>query len=613
MTRRVVVTLSSVVFTTIHTISSFAQTPTVVVTATRTAQTVDSSLAPVTVFTRSDIERYQATSVEDLLRTVPGLSLSNNGGAGKTSAAFLRGAESDHTLVLLDGIKIGSATTGAAALSDIPIEQIERIEVVRGPRSSLYGSEAIGGVIQVFTRRGGGALQPSASITAGSNQTVKLAGNLSGGGERAWFNAGVSGSETEGFNACRAQAATEFGGCFTDEPDLDGYRNVAATVRGGYRFESGAQIEAYTLRSDGDVDYDGGFQNQSDNLQQAIGGRLETPVSAVWLMVLGAGRSSDESDNFKDGTFSSRFNTRRDVVSLQNDVTLTPTQLLTVGLDYQKDEVDSTTVYEKTSRDTRAVFVQHQISLAKHDAQISARRDHNEQFGDESTGSLAWGYSFDSKLRATASFGTAFKAPTFNELYFPAFGNPDLQPETARSVNLGLTSPWYGGRWSINGFQTEVDDLIAFDATINAPSNVDQARLRGLELELSQRINGWALNLAATLLDAENQSSGSNKGKLLPRRAERILAADIDRELGRYRFGGRFFSAGGRFDDLANTRKLGGYTTVDLRAEYRVSDAWRLQTRLENIFDKQYETAAFYNQPGRGIFVSIRYQPGAKS
>lgn len=613
MTRRVVVALLPVIFATFYSNSNLAQTPTVVVTATRTAQTVDSSLAPVTVFTRSDIERYQATSVADVLRVVPGLSLSNNGGPGKTSAVFLRGAESDHTLVLVDGIKIGSATTGAAALSDIPIEQIERIEVVRGPRSSLYGSEAIGGVIQVFTRRGGGVLRPSVSASVGSDQTKKLAANLSGGGERAWFNAGVSGSETEGFNACRAQAATDFGGCFTDEPDRDGYRNVAATLRGGYRFESGSQIDVYTLRSDGHVDYDGGFQNQSDNIQQTFGGRLETSISAAWQVGLSAGRSSDESDNFKDGTFSSRFNTQRDVVSWQNDFSVTQAQLLTLGVDYQKDSVDSTTVYEKTSRDTRAVFAQHQFSLANHDAQISARRDRNEQFGNENTGSLAWGYTFNSKLRATASFGTAFKAPTFNELYFPSFGNPTLQPEKARSVNLGLTSPWNGGRWSINGFQTDIDDLIAYDALIDAPSNVDQARLRGLELELSQRINGWELDLSATLLDAENQSSGSNKGKSLPRRAERSLAADIDRKLGRYRLGGRLFSAGARFDDLANTRKLGGYTTVDLRGEYSVGDAWRLQVRLENIFDKQYETAAFYNQPGRGILLSLHYKPVGKS
>lgn len=581
----------------------------VVVTATRTARTVDETLASVTVITREDIERLQASTVLDLLRGTPGLSITNNGGLGKSTSVFLRGTESDHVLVLIDGVKVGSATLGTAAFQDIPVEQIERIEIVRGPRSSLYGSEAIGGVIQIFTRKGGGALRPYLSFGGGSYQTYNASAGVSGGGERGWFNLSASGLTTEGFNACNGKPSPGGAGCFTYEPDKDGYRNASGSVRAGYRFTNSAEVDVNALRAEGKNRFDGSFVNESQSVQQVLGGRLRLTPLAAWHMTLAAGQSRDDSDNFKDGAFKSRFDTTRDTVSLQNDITLGQTHLVTVGLDYQNDKIDSTEAYAVTARDNEGLFAQYQGAFGPQNVQFAVRRDDNEQFGEHTTGGLAWGYDLDKDLRVTASYGTAFKAPTFNELYFPDFGNPNLRPEESRSYELGVRGKNAWGGWSLSAYQTDVDDLIAFDAATFAPANIDEARIRGIEAVLSVRLSEWQLRSSLTLLDPENRASGANYGKVLPRRAEQALRVDLDRTFGKFRVGGSLLSEGRRYDDLANTREMGGYAILNLRGEYVLTRAWRLQARIENLFDKEYETASYYNQPGRSFFVTLRYQP----
>lgn len=578
----------------------------VVVTATRTAQTADETLAAVSVLTRKDIERRQAQSVPELLHGLAGVNIDNNGGPGKTSSLFLRGTESDHVLVLIDGIKVGSATVGSAALQLLPIDQIERIEVVRGPRSSLYGSEAIGGVIQIFTRKGGGALRPFFSLGGGSDQTYSAGAGVAGGGERGWFSAGLEGFGTQGFDACYG---SDSAGCFTVEPDDDSHRSLAGSLRAGYRFENGAEVDFHALRADGETDFDGGFVNETETVQQVFGASARFSPSAWWQVGLSAGRSEDQSDNFKDGAFQTRFDTERDTFSLQNDFSIGDAHLATLGLDYQDDKVDSATEYVETSRDNQGVFGQYLTTLGRHDLEFSLRHDDNAQFGTHTTGGVAWGFAPRGGLRLTAAYGTAFKAPTFNDLYFPDYGNPDLKPEEAASVELGVRGETGWGAWSVNAYRTEIDNLIGFDAAAFAPGNVDESRIRGVEGVLSTQLAQWALNTYLTWQDPKNQSSGPNQGNLLARRAEHSLRMDVDRDFKKFSLGATLNGVSKRYDDLASTHKLGAYATLDLRAEYAFSKALRLQARLTNVFDRDYETAAFYNQPGRDIFIALRYRP----
>lgn len=598
------------------------QRKTVIVTATRTAQTADEVLSSVTVISREDIERRQARSVEDLLRGTQGISITNNGGPGKNTSVFMRGTESDHILVLIDGVRAGSATSGGAAYGNIPIEQIERIEIVRGPRSSLYGSEAIGGVIQIFTRKGGKeGVTPSFSIGGGSYGTFNGSAGLSGRSKRGWFNMNMSGKNTNGFNSCSGKPSPKGAGCFTNEPDRDGYQNVAGSFRAGYLFKNGLDIETNFMRSSGKVDYDGTSVNKSELVQQVFGGKARYSPFEFWKVTLAGGRSRENSRDFlgQEKNFKSRFDSRRDTITLQNDFTLNKSHLLTVGADYKNDTVSSSEDFEVTSRNNWGAFAQHQATVFKQDLELSIRYDENEQFGENVTGGAGWGYTVTEWLRFTANVGTAFKAPTFNELYYPGgYSNANLRPEESVSYEFGTSGKIKQTNWAFNIYETQIHDLIANDVYW-VPQNINKVRIRGFEGMISTRIKKWQINTNLTLLDAQNKSSGINRGNILPRRAKQSFRFDVNRKFDKFKLFGLSFNkstigtqllvVGQRYDDLANTRKLDSYVKLDIRGEYNLNQNWRVQGRIENISNERYETASFYNQPGRNFFITLRYQP----
>lgn len=578
------------------------------VTATRTEQPAGQSLASVSVLDRVDIERAQAQSVPDLLRRLPGISLSSNGGPGKATSLYLRGSESDHVLVLIDGVKAGSVSSGGASLQDLPVELIERIEVVRGPRSSLYGSEAIGGVIQIFTRKDTEpGFKPWAYAGAGSQSTYEGSAGASASGERGWFVLGVSSLDTAGIDA-------KANGANGHEPDSDGYRNLSGSLRAGYRFDNGLELDGSLLQADSHNDFDTvnsrrtqGFGAYNDGVQRVIGGRARFAPLEPWRVSLSAGRSEDNSDAYQDGAFYSRFDSQRDSASWQNDLDLAPGHTLTLGYDWQQDELSSSTDYAVTSRDNRGTFAQYLGSAGRHDWQLSLRHDDNQQFGSRNTGNLAWGYALTDAIRAFASYGTAFKAPTFNELYYPGYGNPELDAETSRSAEVGVDGRHGWGHWAVNLYRTRIDDLIAYDSALRAPDNIDQARIRGIELQLGSQWRDWVWNANASLLDPESRASGS-RGNDLPRRARRLFNLDLDRRFDALSLGASLHAEGHRYDDLANRNRLGGFATLDLRGEYQLSPEWRLQARLSNLFDADYQTTLGYEQPGRAVVFGVRYQ-----
>ena len=592
-----------------------------VVTATRTAVTVDQSLAAVEVIDHDQILRSQARSVPELLRGRAGINLSNQGGTGKLTTLFMRGTESDHVLVLIDGVRVGSSTSGLVAFQDLPVALIDRIEIVRGPRSSLYGSEAIGGVIQIFTRRDSGALTPRFALAAGGHDlrqaSAGIGGGFNPGDAHGWYGVDVAYQRTDGIDAC--DVATPFwwsGGCFISapQPDRDGYRNRSLSLRGGVDVTDALAFEGHALRAEGHNDFDGDFTDNSDVVQQVVGGSARWQATDAFKLQLTAGRNVDASDQFLGGTAMGFFSTDRDSATLQADVSLAPKQLLTLGLDWLRDHVDSDTPYDATTRGNRAGFVQYQGQLGTsafgvYDLQAALRRDDNDQFGSHTTGSVAWGVAFADGWRVTAGYGTAFKAPNFIDLYYPGFSNPDLRPESSRSREAGIA--YRAGRfhWRLDGFDTRVANLIAWDTTINAPNNVAQARLRGAELGLGSAFAGWNLDASASWLDPRNRAGGIADGRLLPRRARQTARLDLDRAFGDFRFGITGITEGARFDDVANTIRLGGYATLDLRGEWTFKPDWSLQARVANVFDRDYETAAFYNQPGRELQLTLRYAP----
>ncbi|MFT4198856.1 MAG: TonB-dependent vitamin B12 receptor [Pseudoxanthomonas sp.] len=590
------------------------------VTSTRTAQAVADSLVPVQVIDRAEIERSQASSLADLLRGRAGITISNQGGLGKLTSFNIRGTESDHVLVLVDGVRIGSVTAGLAAFQDLPLAQIERIEIVRGPRSSLYGSEAIGGVIQIFTRSGGQGLHTYAQAGFGSHNLLDHSAGFSYRGARGWLSANAGYQRSDGINACRGtagDAAYPWGaGCYVDEPDRDGYRNTSFGLRAGLALTDSLDIEGDFLDADSHNEYDGTVYggNEANSLQRVAGGKLVWHPSEALRLSVQAGRNDDDADNwYVDAdtgtrTFVSTFDTRRDTASAQLDYGFGGEQTVSVGGDWENDKVVSTTAYDVDSRDNTGVFAQYQGRFGAHAVQASLRNDDNEQFGNHTTGSLGYGYGFGHGLKLTASAGTAFKAPSFNDLYYPGYSNPDLKPEQSRSFDLGLAQYGQGWNWTFNVYQTRIDDLIGYDTAYNVV-NIDKAIIRGAELTGQASWHGLDIDAQLSHSDPRNDSAGSNHGNWLARRPRDTARLDLDYPLGQLRLGVTGFGSGRRYDDSANSVQLGGYATLDLRAEYPLGRTWTVQAKLANVFDRQYETVAWYEQPGREYRVSLRWQP----
>jgi vitamin B12 transporter len=574
---------------------------TLLVTATRTAQTADQALASVTVIDREEIERKQAQTVTELLEQTPGVVVSNSGGRGKATSVFLRGTKSNQLLVLIDGIKVGSATDGAVAFQQLSPAQIERIEIVRGPRSSLYGSEAIGGVIQIFTRKGKDGFKPRFSVGAGSDGSREVTLGLSGGNEEGWFNLGASDYSTDGFDATTADNSQ-------NEPDKDGYDNRSYTLGGGYRFSDQVAAELNFSQSRGENDYDGYFFGpMSDSTDkhrvQTLGGKLTLDPLDNWQLTLSAGRSWDAFSGYDHGVFLYDYETVRDTAGLQSRHMIDARNQLTWGVDYTEDNVDGSTSYDVDERENVGVFGLYQLFLGKQDIAISLRRDDTDGFDAETTGSLAWGMDLPADLRVTASYGTAFKVPGFIDLYYPWGSNPNLEPEKSDTVELGLSGEHADVRWSANLYQTDIENMILLD-DFWIPYNLDEdARIRGLELTAATRVANWDLSTTLDLLDPKDRSDDS----LLPRRSRKLFNISADRDFGQYALGASLRAVGKAKD--TGGQEINGYTTVDLRGSYQLTQDWALKAKIENLLDEDYQTVYGYNQPDRTWWLSLHYAP----
>ena len=580
----------------------------VIVTASRTAEPLAAAIASVTVITRMDIDRLQPHSVDELLAGLAGISFSNNGDLGKTTSIFVRGTNPDHVLLLIDGIKIGSATTGMAAWEQLPVEQIDHIEIVRGPNSSLYGSEAIGGVVQIFTRHGapGASDVPSLTASGGSHGTYQGELGYSGSARNGWYNLSASGLYTDGIPICIANAPTT-ADCYTTTPQ-QGYWSGSVNLSGGYRWHD-ATATLDVLRVDGDTRYDGNSfsGDESRVAQQVLGVSLTVTPLARFGVTFTAGQSLDRSQQYFSGTPIGFFNTRRDTFSWLNQLSLAPAQKLLLGADFEHDTIASDTAYATQSRDDTGVFALYQWLGRHQEVQLSERYDHNQQFGDHFTGSAQWAYRWSDALRLTASYGTAFKAPTFNDLYFPFYGDPTLRPETSRSAEVGLSGRSSVLTWAVNAYQTEINDLIEYNPATFGADNIDRARIRGLEIQLAAQLEAWRALLQVTWLDPRD--TGANYGELLPQRAQFTARFDLDRDFHAFSVGATLFQSGRRYEDPANTQRMGGYGTLDVRAAWRFQPRWELQALLKNALNRDYETVFYYNQPGRSAYLTLRYVP----
>jgi vitamin B12 transporter len=589
----------------------------VIVTASRAPEPEEASLFSVTVLTRADIEARQALSVPDLLADLAGINIDQSGGLGQQSSVFIRGADSDHTLLLIDGVRVGSASLGIAPFEIIPLEQIDHIEVVRGPRSTLYGSDAVGGVIQIFTRQQNDpGVTLGGSAMTGTYDTHQFTGYFGGRSSQAWGSVSVDALTTAGIPACLPSG---FAGCFDPGalPIPDGHQNRSGSLDAGVRLTDTLTASADVLYTHGWTAFDGaGFDDRLDFQEKVYTVHLDQALGSSWHLRLMAGRDEDDERDFLDPTPVGTFDTVRNTASLQADGKLDSVFRLVSGVDYEDVKVDSDTPFPVTSRTTRAVFSELHADLGDWSALAGARYEDNEQFGDHWTGNLGVTRKLGDGVRFVATWGSAFRAPTFDELYFPGYGNPDLKPETSQSYEAGLDGEGAAFRWSLHAYQTTIDDEISIDpVTFLMPVNINRSRIRGVELQGDWHSADWVLAGQVTGLEPLNISPGPEYDDLLPRRAQQNASVTVRRLVhtgtaaaadGSFAVVARW--EGRRYDDLANTLPMGGYMTVDLLTQWRLGSDWTLEAKAANVFDRSYQTAAYYAQPGRSYGVTIRYR-----
>jgi vitamin B12 transporter len=573
---------------------------TLVVTATRQPAKVSALMADVTVIDREEIERAGQSSLEELLSRQPGIQHTANGGLGTISGIFIRGASPNQSLVLIDGQRVSSATTGDVALWRIPLSQIDRIEILRGPASSLYGADAIGGVIQIFTRQGTGSVQLDASASYGSNRTTDTLVGISGGTSAYSFSLQGGYAETSGFSAIRDK------GNFFYNRDRDGYRNRNVSGNFALRPAVGHEIGASLFSSDGVNRYDSGpvGDEKGDQSLSSYSLYSKNRFSQNWTSMLRVGQSEDDLVLLADGQRTGKFRTVQKQASWQNDVAL-PIGTALVAAEYLKQSVSGTTEYTEDERTVKSILAGWSAAVDVHRVQVNLRHDDNSQFGGETTGSATYGYQIDSDWRAHLSYGTAFRAPSFNELYYPdtgfGGGNPDLKPEKSKNAEAGLV--WEAGLHRVSAvyFHNKVTDLI----NNWPPENVNKATLEGVTLSYAGRSGAWSGGLSVDLQRPRNDEDGNR----LARRADEQLFSYLSYATGPWTFGGEWQLVGERYDDAANRVRLGGYGLVNLFAECRIDREWMIFARGNNVFDKFYETVNDYGVPGAQAMIGVRYTP----
>lgn len=582
-----------------------AQDDTVVVTATRFPQARSQTLQPVTIITAEDIAASGQQTLLDVLQALGGVEVAANGGFGQPSAIFMRGANPGHTLILVDGMRISSATAGTTAVEHIPLAQIERIEVVPGEMSSLYGSDAVGGVIQIFTKGGRDAPAASASAGAGTYSTYALSGGLHRalGETQLSVNAGYF--DTAGFDATKP--SIPFG---QHNPDRDPYRNSSVSAKLSHAPSDLHELGATVFQSEGTTHFDSGASTDDVNRQTLSAYSLysRNQLTGIWKSLVRLAEGTDDST--VSGSAPGFFTTRQPQLTWQNDIGIGAGTAV-VGLEYMTQHVASDTAYNQTYRSIRSAFAGYAGHHGAHSWQLNLRQDDNSQFGNHGTGLAGYAYSVTTALRVRASTGTAFKAPTFNDLYFPGFSNPNLQPERSRSREAGISYEQGGQRFSATYFDNRISDLIVFVVTDPAtfagtPENVDRARIRGTELAYQAFGGPWQLRAKATFQNPVDEASGD----LLPRRARQFGSLAVQNARGPWKLGGELVASGARFDRPGEdpAARMHGYALLNLTAAYSVNRSMVLRARWNNVFDREYELVQNFNTPGSNLFVALQYQ-----
>jgi len=568
-----------------------------VVTA-KGGQTLQNVLPTTHVFTLSDIEAAQIKDVPALLDSIPGISVVDSGGRGSATSVFLRGTTGSQTIVLIDGVRVGSATLGSAALNSYPVEAIERVEVIKGPFSGIYGADAVGGVIQLFTKKTGNGLG-TATATVGSNSLTEYGLSFNGGDDRNGFHVSVHREDSDGIDRTSITA--------DGNDDDDGFEETAASFGGRITLSEAVVANLNVLYSDNTVEFDNtfgsdtGFETDNTTLSTALNITARLSDTIEWTTTLGINEDESVTD-----VFSSDITTERNSFGTEFAFKLAGSNLLTVGAEYFDEEVDTLTDFPETERDNSAAYAQLQTSAGAFGFVGSIRYDDNSSYGSDTNLSVAFNYDFNESVRGIASYGSAFSAPSFNQLFFPFFGNPDIQPEESGSYELSLVGNYDAYNWRVSAYKTDVTNLIAFDINTFLAGNINEADFEGIELEISTQLANWDVSAGLDLLSADNAITGEQ----LDNRAEQTIRLHASRNFGKFDL--RFDIKGENNRVDAGGIDVSSYALFDISASYAINEQWKIFANIDNIFDKDYTVNLInaverFNTEGTQAKLSIKY------
>lgn len=579
----------------------------ITVTANKFEQSINDVLASVNVIERAEIEASNVRDLPTLLSTRVGFQVNPNGGFGQNTGVSLRGTGSGDTLILIDGVRTGSATLGQKALNNVPLNSIERIEIIKGSRAAVYGSDALAGVINIITRESDN-LSLSATFGSDSYQNYQVAGSVKSDDITTAFNAGFE--KTDNFDVLQGVA-----------PDEDGYENKNLGFKVNYTDAHYGDFKLLGQYSEGYADYDSRFSPAGSTIERDDFKNYQ--LSAGWSKnytnqthSIDLALSTDDSDNtyvdFSVGPTTSTFITKRTQIDYNGQYLLSNELNISGGVNWYNDDVShSSQLFVEDSRDVLAVFVGAYYDADKVLANLTVRQDDDEQFGDETTYTAAAGYHLSEDATFRISQSTGFKAPTFNDLYYPLYGNPDLQPEKSVNRELGLSVDFDIAQVDIAIFRNNIEDKIDYDANF-ALANIDEARYEGVEFSLSQQFFGFDSNLNFAYLSAEDEETGAELRNV----AKRTFNWELAKQFGAF---DASLDMQYRSDRQGAVTRLGSYTLWNLAGNYQVNEHIEVSLRVENLFDKEYNAVDsntdfttgevyYYNTPERRFFAGASYQ-----
>ena len=583
--------------------------PQTLITGNRQVEARSDSASANSVFTRDDIDRLQPTSLTDLLSRVPGVQVARSGGRGGLPGIYIRGTKSAQSLVLVDGQRMANATSADSNLQYLNIDQIERVEVLRGSRSVIYGSDAIGGVIQIFTRRGADqAPQLRLHSAVGSYGSTLNSLGISGGDTQTRYNLSGSLENTAGINRTTVS--------YPVDNDHDAYRNKSVSLNLSHTFTDTLEVGVSALKNTGKTELDAMFgqKGYSDFDISSVGGFIDAQINDRWNSRVEWGHSENREktrDKLSPDLYA--FNTYRDSLNWQNNLTLNDQHSLIVGADSYEDRVRSSTVFDEDSRWNRAVFVQHRFHGDYFSTELGVRHDQNQQFGSHNTWSASLSVPLNVDNEVLLSYSEGFRAPTFNDLYYPQYGNSALKPEYSKSYELQWRSQLTdSSRLETSIYRTDIRDAIVADANF-IQQNIGAARITGFESALHQEWFGWQSSLGVAMIDPRDRDTGHT----LSRRARRTLSLDIDRQFDRIGVGASWQAVSSSFNDDDNKQPIGGYGLLGLRGNWIASPEVRLDLKVDNLLDKSFTRALYsydgnyygYREERRNVQLAVTWTP----